>query len=180
MLVNHLLVALFAGSAVAAPTVYLIRHGEKPTDDSNGLSAQGAQRAQCLRNVFGSSSQYNIGYILAETPKSSSCSMKHLSFSSTFLPFDSKQSSIDKINANTNCQLGGARARPLLTVQPVASDLGLTVDTSCDRDDQKCVAKAVGNYKGSGNVLICWEHDALTDIVDALGDKKAPDYPDDS
>jgi hypothetical protein len=31
------------------------------------------------------------------------------------------------------------------------------------------------------NILICWEHDALTDIVEALGVKKknAPTYPGD-
>jgi hypothetical protein len=49
------------------PIVYLIRHGEKP-DSGNGLNAQGLQRSQCLRSVFGASSSYNIGYIMAETP----------------------------------------------------------------------------------------------------------------
>lgn len=63
---------------------------------------------------------------------------------------------------------------------PVANDLGLTVDTSCDRDDADCVSDAVANYNGSGNILICWEHDALTDICKALGGSKneCPDYPD--
>ena len=54
---------------VADPTVYLIRHGEKPSS-GNGLDAQGEQRAQCLRTVFGASSSYDIEYIMAETPKS--------------------------------------------------------------------------------------------------------------
>lgn len=69
-----------------------------------------------------------------------------------------------------------------MTVQPLANDLGLTVDTSCDRDDAKCVKKLVSNYddNNSGNILICWEHDALTDIVEELGDDNAPTYPDDS
>nr|POE63714.1 hypothetical protein CFP56_04617 [Quercus suber] len=147
---NHCLTLAFSvdglgRSGSCLPTVYLIRHGEKPSDGSNGLSAQGMQRAQCLRNVFGASSQYDIGYIMAETPKSS-----------------------------------GARARPYDTVEPLAQDLGLNVDTSCDRDDQDCVADVVESYNGSGNILICWEHDALTDIVKALGDKNAPDYPDNS
>jgi hypothetical protein len=57
-------------TAAAKSTVYLIRHGEKPSDGSNGLNAQGEQRAQCLRNVFGSASSYNIGHIMAQTPKS--------------------------------------------------------------------------------------------------------------
>jgi hypothetical protein len=56
-------------SALAQSTVYLIRHGEKPSS-GNGLNAQGQQRAQCLRNVFGANSGYEIGYIMAETPKS--------------------------------------------------------------------------------------------------------------
>jgi broad specificity phosphatase PhoE len=58
-----------ASLAAASPTVYLIRHGEKP-DSGNGLSAQGLERAQCLRSVFGASSGYNIGHIMAQTPKS--------------------------------------------------------------------------------------------------------------
>lgn len=62
------------------------------------------------------------------------------------------------------------------TVEPLAGDLGISVDTSCDRDDQDCVADTVDDYGGPGNILICWEHDALHDIVKELGDKNAPDY----
>lgn len=75
----------------------------------------------------------------------------------------------------------GKRARPYDTVEPLAKDLGLTVDTSCDRDDPDCVKDVVYGYDGKGlaNILICWEHDALTDIAEALGVKDAPSYPDD-
>lgn len=66
-----------------------------------------------------------------------------------------------------------------MTVQPLANDLGLIIDTTCDRDDATCVANLVNNYGGNGNILICWEHDNLTGIVEALGDSDAPDYPDD-
>jgi hypothetical protein len=71
----------------------------------------------------------------------------------------------------------GSRARPYDTVEPLAQELGLTVDTSCGRDDSDCVANTVENYSGSGNILICWEHGQLTDIVEALGDSNAPTYP---
>lgn len=57
--------------ATAEPTVYLIRHGEKPADGGNGLNAVGMQRAQCLRSVFGATSGYQITHIMAQTPKSS-------------------------------------------------------------------------------------------------------------
>lgn len=73
----------------------------------------------------------------------------------------------------------GKRARPLDTVKPLAEDLGLKVDTSCDRDDPDCVKKVVDDYDGEGNILICWEHDTLTDILETLGVKDAPSYPDD-
>lgn len=67
-LLNYLPLLLVPAVA-AKSTVYLIRHGEKPSS-GNGLNAQGLQRAHCLRNVFGSSSSYNIGYIMAMTPDS--------------------------------------------------------------------------------------------------------------
>ncbi|KFY45942.1 hypothetical protein V494_00699 [Pseudogymnoascus sp. VKM F-4513 (FW-928)] len=165
-LVNFLPLLLVPAVAAKA-TVYLIRHGEKPDDGGNGLSAAGLQRAQCLRSVFGSSSSYNIGYIMAQTPDSGR------------LPALFKEITIGAPAVLMELS-DGSRARPLQTVQPLATDLGLSVDTSCDRDDQKCVADAVDNYSGSGNVLIAWEHDALTDIVDELGNKDAPKYPDDS
>lgn len=124
--------------AASSPTVYFIRHGEKP-DDGNGLSAQGEQRAQCLRSVFGPGSQYNIGHIMAQTPKSSA----YYLFPQLGAPKTEHIRDAD-----------GKRQRPLDTVQPVAADLGLTVDISCDRDDPKCVKKVVKKYKGEGNILI--------------------------
>ncbi|KAF4969891.1 hypothetical protein FSARC_2968 [Fusarium sarcochroum] len=55
------------------PTLFLIRHGEKPPKvdgkEPDGLSAQGEKRAEGLRKVFGKGSSYNIGYIMAEEPK---------------------------------------------------------------------------------------------------------------
>ena len=64
-------------------------------------------------------------------------------------------------------------------MQPLAADLGLEVDISCDRDDPKCVEDVVKDYDGEGNILICWQHDALTDIVDELGVDDAPEYDSD-
>ncbi|RAL62074.1 hypothetical protein DID88_002560 [Monilinia fructigena] len=80
----------------------------------------------------------------------------------------------------TNTTQTEKHSRPLATVQPLATDLNITVDVSCDRDDTKCVADVVDGYLGAGNILVCWEHHALTDIVEALGDKNAPRYDDDA
>ena len=153
----------FATAVLAKPTVYLIRHGEKPDDGGNGLSATGLQRAQCLRQVFSGGSQYGITHIMAQTPKSGAIVLKNYVASSA--NFRQMARGSDHMN----------------TVKPLADDLGLTVDTSCDRDDPKCVEDVVKGYTASGNILICWEHDALSDIVDELGAKKSnvPTYPDD-
>lgn len=142
--------ALWAAGLVAAePVVFFIRHGEKPDDrDQTGLSAQGKQRAQCLRRVFGRGSNYNVGHVMAQAYKPSKmrdlkCCQNHKMLRRGFFFFSFLPQTKD-----------GKRKRPYDTVEPVAKDLGLTVDTSCGRDDAKCVKKVVNKYKGPGNILI--------------------------
>lgn len=67
----YLLQAMLVHAAMAHPAIYFIRHGEKPKDGGDGLSAKGLERAQCLRQVFGAGSGYNIGLIMAQRPKPS-------------------------------------------------------------------------------------------------------------
>jgi hypothetical protein len=62
-------IPLLMAAPAFSTTVYFIRHGEKPSS-GNGLSSQGEERAQCLRNVFGASSSYQIDYIMAQMPQS--------------------------------------------------------------------------------------------------------------
>jgi len=124
-----------------SPIIYLIRHGEKPPKqadgkDADGLSAQGLQRAQGLRQVFGKESVFDIQYIIAEHPKKD-----------------------------------GSRSRPYETILPLSQDLGLTPNTKIDRDDASGAAIEAKSYKGPGNVLVCWEHGVLGDIVKELGVK---------
>jgi len=71
----------------------------------------------------------------------------------------------------------GRQARPYETVKPLAADLVLTVDTDCGRDDFEGFVKKVQDYKGKGNVLVCWEHKRLTDLAKALGVRDPPRYP---
>ncbi|KAJ5551318.1 hypothetical protein N7535_000732 [Penicillium sp. DV-2018c] len=58
---------LGVASAASHPTVYLIRHAEKPENphEHHGLAPDGTIRAQCLRHVFGTGSGYDIGYLMA-------------------------------------------------------------------------------------------------------------------
>lgn len=66
---NTLMLVTLASTLTAAanPIVYLIRHGEKKGDV---LSKKGQQRAQCIVDVFDTSSTFDIGYIIAEQPES--------------------------------------------------------------------------------------------------------------
>jgi hypothetical protein len=68
-------VVFSSASALAAipqepskPTVYFIRHGEKP-EIGDDLNADGLQRAECLRNVFGKNSSFSINHIIAQRPR---------------------------------------------------------------------------------------------------------------
>jgi len=132
------------------PTVYLIRHGEKPPklpngDDQDGLSTLGVDRSQALVKVFGRKSKYDIGYIIAQHPKDD-----------------------------------GGQDRPYLTMRPLAKSLkpdDVDFNHKIHRDDASGVAQAVQEYSGPGNVLICWEHHRLGDIAKAIGVKVAPEYP---
>jgi hypothetical protein len=127
-----------AAMAACDPIVYLIRHGEKPEDDGVGLSEEGLQRAQCLRSVFGAGSVYNVGYIMAQEYKPSKYSA----------------SLSNHVEVTDQFCADGKRKRPYDTVVPLANDLGLTVDVSCDRDDNECVTDVVNGYEGEGNILI--------------------------
>ncbi|KAJ5622637.1 hypothetical protein N7528_005869 [Penicillium herquei] len=143
---HSILLSLLAlsGLSIARPDVYFIRHGEKPRNGGIGLSDDGLERAECIRDIFGDHSDYNIGYIMAQKPKKS-----------------------------------GKRNRPYETVKPLAEDLGIKVDISCKRDDSECVKDTIDDYEGEGNILICWEHHRMTDLVEELGYEDAPEYPDD-
>jgi hypothetical protein len=59
------------------PIIYMIRHGEKPPNEGIGLNQAGSWRATCLPGVFGSGSNYNIGYIIAEKPKGGELHHEH-------------------------------------------------------------------------------------------------------
>lgn len=118
----------------------MIRHGEKPPkingEDQDGLSAAGLSRAQGLRKVFGTSSPYDIGFIMAQDYKKD-----------------------------------GGRARPFETVESLAQDLGLQIDHKVERDDESQAAKVAKEWEGKGNVLLCWEHQHLGGIAEAIGVK---------
>ncbi|RAK98425.1 putative 60S ribosome biogenesis protein Rrp14 [Aspergillus ibericus CBS 121593] len=74
---------VISASIPSPPTVYLIRHGEKPPDpEDSGLNADGFKRAECLRDLFGVTSPYSIGHVMA--PKINSRGQHRRSYETVF------------------------------------------------------------------------------------------------
>jgi len=63
-LLSLLLVGASTSTTSHKNRIYLIRHAEKPADGSRGLTPKGRLRAKCLKELFGTKSRYNIGYII--------------------------------------------------------------------------------------------------------------------
>jgi len=61
---------------------------------------------------------------------------------------------------------GSKSERPLETVTPLATMLGLTVDQSFGLGQEPALAAAIG--KMTGVVLVCWQHERIDAIVAAL------------
>lgn len=167
-----LLLASLVISSTAAdrPTLYIIRHGEKSSDPKDsGLNADGFRQAQCLRDVFGVNSTYDIGYIVA--PRPNRC------MPLSILAFLTAQS--DHADLTPYSRLDGLHRRSFETILPLAIDLGLAVDLSCKRNQVKCVANLVDKFQGPGNILISWRHGKMKEIVEELGSDHVPEYPED-
>ena len=66
----------------------------------------------------------------------------------------------------------GRRSRPYQTLLPLSKALNLPIHHHCDREDAECVNDLVEKYVSRGeNVLISWQHTALTKIAKRLGVK---------
>jgi hypothetical protein len=130
------IVAMGIASASAAPAqIILIRHGEKPAE-GNQLNDQGFARAKALVPYF----QNNIDVTKYGTP----------------------------VAIYAMGQKGSTGSvRPIQTVTPLAQALGLTLDTDYLKTDYDGLVNSVlGNKAYDGKmVLICWEHNAIPDIV---------------
>ncbi len=66
--------------------------------------------------------------------------------------------------------------RPLETVTPLATSLGISVNSNYKKNDYQAMAQEIlskPEYFGK-MVLICWEHNILPQVVDAFGYTAAP------
>jgi broad specificity phosphatase PhoE len=121
--------------------ILLIRHAEKPADQSDsGLNLAGQARA-----------------------------MAYIVYFQNF-KINSKLIKLDYLFATA---VSGHSNRPYLTIQPLAQTLTLPIDNHFMNTDEEVAALA--NYLqtdpkfNNANILICWHHEKLLQIADALG-----------
>ncbi|SCV67164.1 BQ2448_5810 [Microbotryum intermedium] len=132
--------------------ILLIRHGEKPDHNKEGLSEKGRRRAQCLRKVFGRRSSYNIGLIIAQSYNPYTGTRKR--------PYD------------TVLPVAKDLRLPVITDCPMPPN--------SQRDDPDCVVNIVRQFAKHSrqDVLICWKHSFLRDLAEAFGSQARLEYPD--
>jgi hypothetical protein len=84
---------------------------------------------------------------------------------------------LDAIYASGHADDGSRR--PVQTVTPLAERLGLHIHHGCGLGEEKELAAKLADH-GGGGALVAWHHEAIPDIIGALGAADFPrDWPDD-
>jgi broad specificity phosphatase PhoE len=152
-------------AATPAPSalVMIIRHGERPDDAHPGIDADGNQDDSSLSQIGWDRAHALVGL------------------------FDPAQASVRRglarpkaiYAAGENDNGDGARTRE--TVKPLADQLGIRVNTSYGKGDEKALVKDVTARPGP--TLISWQHGEIPDIVAAFPSvtpKPPSEWPDDT
>jgi hypothetical protein len=137
-------------------TIFIIRHAEKPEgDEATGVDAAGGsdprsltprgwQRAGAWAELFAPS--------LAQP-----------SLPRPTAIFASAPAGHHELGGDN----GGSKSRrPLETITPLASKLGITVALEFSKGSESELAQAISGVDGV--VLVCWQHEAILDIAKAL------------
>jgi hypothetical protein len=147
---------------MATQTIMIIRHAEKPqTDADNGVDINGALDPKSLTPAG-----WQRAGAWAEFFKPS------LGQSSGLPTPASVYASAPAKRAEIAAGQGGSKSRrPLETVTPLAAKLDITVDLSFWKGKETQLAAAVASI--SGVVLICWQHEDIVAIAQAIAPHNA-------
>ena len=142
-----MLAACGGNPSVGAPAqIIFLRHGEKP-DAGPELSKRGWERADALVNLFTHDSRV----------------LEHGTAAAIFVMKPSKT---------------GASVRAVQTMEATGRALKLKLDRHFTRDEIAPLARAILNtpaYEGK-TVVVCWEHDAIPEMLKAFGWKSGPTH----
>jgi len=138
-----------AGDVVPGRLVMLIRHGEKPDDDSGpGLDANGNEDDSSLTQI-GWDRAHRLVDLFDPAPGAQR-------------PGLARPTTIYAAGANDDGE--GARTRE--TVKPLAEKLGITVDTRFGKGDEEELVEHV--IAQPGPTLVSWQHGEIPSIAEAF------------
>jgi hypothetical protein len=136
------------GGGTSETLVMIIRHGEKPSGSTPGVDARGNRDPGSLTDTG-----WNRAHRLVDL----------------FSPADgrlrvglARPTAIYAAGANS----GGEGARTRETVTPLADKLGIPIDTSFGKGDEKALANRV--ISRSGPTLIAWQHGEIPLIAQSF------------
>jgi hypothetical protein len=145
--------ALFSNvrAAVATPAaVVLLRHAEKPPGDEEGieLSPRGWDRSKALPSFFHNRAE-----------------IKPYGLPVALFAMGAKDTDHS--------------VRAIETLKYLSSDLNLTINKQYTKKMGKELANRIMNDRTLDGklVVICWNHDYIDDVAEALGVEAAPKYP---
>ena len=146
LLVIFILLACIRICPAQPAEIILLRHAEKPPDESNvRLSATGKERARALVRFFATTREVGTNGPPVALFAARPVSRKHSN-------------------------------RPVETLQPLAKHLKLRIQTQYTAREYAALAKKILHdpvYDGK-TVVICWVHDYLAELAGSLGVKPRP------
>lgn len=142
-------------------TIWIIRHGEKPEGDIEGIDSAGRVNKHSL-TTRGWQRAGALGMVFTRPPK----------------PGSPPLSEPDSLLCPTYGSAPHTRIhRPFQTLTGLSGTTGRTIDTPFSTGQEKKLGEAVLAAQ-SGTVLICWEHDHIPAIARALPTKPGTVVPD--
>src|SRR5262245_55579619 len=155
--------------------ILLIRHAEKPDEHENPhLSARGFARASALPLLFTPA--------LPCVPRASSAAPQSVSVEYALLTQDARPQFI-RPDILIATKQGKISNRPVETITPLAAALGLPINAGHEDKAFGTLADHVLTHDKFDNkiVFICWHHETLPALADALGicDPQPKPWPDD-
>lgn len=138
-------------------TIMIIRHAEKPeTGGDNGIDATGAQDPKSL-TLRGWQRAGAWAELFAPSLGEQSAVPKPTAI------FASAPASHAEVAAGG----GGSKSRrPLETISPLAAKLAIQIDLRFAKGAEVDLAAAISEIRGV--VLVCWQHEDIVAIADAL------------
>ena len=130
--------------------IMIIRHAEKPPSSGQpfGVTVAGDQDAESL--------------IIAGWQRAGALACF---FAPTQGPLQNAELATPQFLFASESKRGGGSARPVETITPLASKLGLTPTTHKKSDLDKVTAEAMA---GGGIALICWQHEDIPAIANVI------------